>query len=143
MLVNKGLEDPYISMRNPKGKDLVVDEEEEIEPIVEVEPEDANVNNEEEGLDLADLLTAPFSSKVDSYVEHDGVRYHKSNLVNSFLNNMTKLSSDRLIRVQQKTQSMLELANENEGLLLKLTDTIATIAKIMLKIAVVEILNLT
>ena len=58
-------------MRNPKGKDLVVDEEEEIEPIVEVEPEDANVTNEEE--DLADLLTAPFSSKVDSYVEHDGV----------------------------------------------------------------------
>ena len=43
---------------------------------------------------------------------------------------MTKLSSDRLIRVQQKTQSMLELANENEGLLLKLTDTIATITKI-------------
>ena len=73
----------------------------------------------------------------------EGVRYHKSNLVNSFLNNMTKLSSDRLIRVQQKTQSVLELANENEGLLLKLIDTIATIAKIMLKIAVVEILNLT
>lgn len=73
-------------MRNPKGKELLLEDTELAEIVIEAEDED---------IAITDLVTFT-ESKVDPYIEHEHSRYHKSNLVNNFLNNMTKLSSDRL-----------------------------------------------
>ena len=60
------------------------------------------------------------SEAVDAFI------HHKSNLVNSVLNNKTKISSDRIIRVQMRNPTDRDNF-EGYNSIVKLTDTIATI----------------
>jgi hypothetical protein len=56
------------------------------------------------------------SDDVEPYLQVDGSRFHKSNLVNSVLNNMSKLTGCRLLRVcEVKSSAKLEEVIESSG----------------------------
>ena len=94
-----------ITMMNPFGSQLdeenSIDDEDFSFPFIDQNYEDINLEN------LQDLMP-PFSSSTQNsmYVQIDGAYVHKSNAVNSILNNKTKTSKDRLIRVQSKAVSV-------------------------------------
>ena len=73
-----------------------------------------------------------FEGGFDCYMEFDGDKYHKSNLVNKMLNSSTKLlSSDRNVRSMTK-QSISTKNNDeaDDSEQVVISDTIATIAKV-------------
>jgi len=78
---------------------------------------------------ISDII---FEGGVDCYMEFDGDKYHKSNLVNNMLNSSTKLlSSDRNVRSMTK-QSISTKNNDeaDDSEQVVISDTIATIAKV-------------
>lgn len=111
----------------PDSKIIVGDLEED--EVLDQEVEATNSKGEsidvEKHLNFQDYL--PVDDKFDHYIEYDSSNYHKSNLVNSVLNNKTRISSDRLIRVQMKA-AQRENIDETIDDVLKLTDTIITVA---------------
>jgi len=88
-------------------------------------PEIQNQANNEE---LQDMLG---NFKFASHVEIDGSMVHKSNAVNSILNNKTRLSRDRLLRVRGLSEYQLAESNDQDSeSLICVTDTIITFAKL-------------
>jgi len=81
----------------------------------------------EEGEELVDYLTA--EGTVTPYVVNEsGEKQHKSNAINSCINNKTKSSSDRIIRVQNlKTHTEPSLMVYEEDKTFKVTDTLITL----------------
>jgi hypothetical protein len=103
------------------------DEEEEEEDAVEVVAEDSSDVDEDLFQDY--LMT----TDVDPYMEYNGSQIHKSNLVNSVLNNTTKLTGCRLLRVQfDKNSAKIDEVIEANEELFRLTDTFATVTKFKL-----------
>jgi len=73
------------------------------------------------------------TTDVNPYMEYNGSQIHKSNLVNSVLNNTTKLTGCRLLRVQfDKNSAKIDEVIEANEELFRLTDTFATVTKFKL-----------
>ncbi|CAF1140578.1 unnamed protein product, partial [Brachionus calyciflorus] len=112
------LQNENITMLNPFGKDLVFD--------------DLNTHSDNEIFeetaddDLQDYLLFD-ENPSNCFVELEGGRVHKANAVNSVLNNNTKLSNDRVIRVRSQIES-LTVTDDMEDLetVVRLTDTLIT-----------------
>ena len=87
--------------------------------------------------ELGDFISSSSNNKVSCYVNFDGKTYHKSNVINSLINCQTKLSSDRLTRVQFQISKILaknDDVEENDMNFFKITDTVLTVARIAKKI---------
>ena len=70
------------------------------------------------------------TDKVEPYLEVDSTRFHKSNLDNRVLNNMTKLTRCRLLRVcYVKSSAKLGDVFESSGDQFRLSDTITMLTK--------------
>ena len=73
------------------------------------------------------------TTDVNPYMEYNGSQIHKSNLVNSVLNNTPKLTGCRLLRVQfDKNSAKIDEVIEVNKELFRLTDTFATVTKFKL-----------
>ena len=109
---------PNITIMHPRGSALTVEEStEELDEEQEGEIPDGEVPVVEDVVDLSQPTISEFVSDVlfdvNPYIDWEGNKYHKSNLVNSMLNSTTKLlSSDRCVRVQIRQAASIE---EEEG----------------------------
>ncbi len=122
--------DSSISMKCPFGVVLTQETTEENTQLVN--QEDIQVGDDlagfEGGEELHDYLNAEgtYNSHV---VNESGESQHKSNAINSFLNNKTKSSSDRIIRVQNLQVSEPSLIAFEEERTFKVTDTLLSLAR--------------
>ena len=129
-----------ITMLHPRGIPLIIEpvECDDCDDSIEndgavVEDCDGVVDSAFDDPTLGDFISdIIFEGGVDCYMEFDGDKYHKSNLVNNMLNSSTKLlSSDRNVRSMTK-QSISTKNNDeaDDSEQVVISDTIATIAKV-------------
>ena len=142
---SKDLEIPQfsnITMLCPFGSSLEIDEnhltikprETEFAPIP-IQDGDLNTDvfENDSSSRFEDFLTRYNSRQsYDKYIEIEGRKIHKSNAINSFLNNKSKISSERLLRVQMDSNRNISIAEayQNDSDFIKLTDTILTREKV-------------
>ena len=106
----------YMNYRDDEDNDIIVEEQ--------VDDEDEQVVEEGEFKDYLVESSEP-------YIVINESRYHKSNLVNSVLNNKTKLTGSRLLRVCEvksttKFDEVIEASEEQ----FRVSDTVAVVYKI-------------
>jgi len=78
---------------------------------------------------LSDHLN--FGSIYNSWLDVDGSRVHKSNAINSYLNNLTKLNCSRSFRYHLNLlQGNSSIETLDDTSMIKLTDVLVTLAKI-------------
>jgi len=129
-----------ITMLHPRGIPLIIEpvECDDCDDSIEndgaaVEDCDGVVDSAFDDPTLGDFISdIIFEGGVDCYMEFDGDKYHKSNLVNNMLNSSTKLlSSDRNVRSMTK-QSISTKNNDeaDDSEQVVISDTIATKAKV-------------
>jgi hypothetical protein len=83
------------------------------------------------------------NKQIIPYVEVDGKRVHKANLVNSELNNQTKISTDRIFRVRNKNNEPIWInkdVDDDDENQIHVTDKILTLVKIKDKAPVLVVL---
>ena len=118
--------DPEITMMCPFGSKLIDDSE-----ISEENPLNCPLNDyyeEEYSRNLQDLInTSSNIEKHSMYVSINGAYVHKANAVNSIVNNKSKTSKDRVIRVQSKTINVADdnlFEMDDSDSFLRLNDTV-------------------
>ena len=93
-------------------------------------------DSEEENEELNDYIDDAddqSQTKTSSYIQReDGTFQHKANAINSYLNNKTKASTDRILRVRQRVGNDEEELNyclNNDDYQLALNDRLITLVK--------------
>ncbi len=121
------INDENVTMINPFGKDLVIDEEPNLQDLLI-----ANENDMDEDVSIpefTDEIPSPFTKTV----EFNGDTVYKSSLINKLINCNDKLSKDRVKRVQGLRSDCFSLAETHEPIFdcsyVYITDLMSTIVQ--------------
>ena len=138
--------DESVTILKPFGVSLNIDLDQQYVNELEEQANEQEADNFEIINDLPlqnfeDFISEPITetNNVVPFIEVNGSRVHKSNLVNCELNRTTKISTNRIFRVRNRNDPTMceETDDENQ---IYVTDTILSVVKIKDKAPVIVIL---